>query len=164
MKYLLFVIVLMLSLHNTAAQELPKKSEIFVRVYNNVGEKIAKGKILSITENSLILKKGSSSVTIPSNEISYLKTKRSNGHNVLLGASGGSILGLAIVASESGNSNAGFGGTAKGLAYAGAIVVVFIGSGVGYLTTLFKNSNQYIINGDTAKWQGFKEEMYAPKY
>jgi hypothetical protein len=162
MKYLLFAIALFLCA-NITAQELPKKSKIFVRVYNNQGEKIAKGKILDITDDSLILKKGSSSITIPLNKIETLKTKRSNGHNVLFGAAGGSLLGLAIVASESGNSNAGFGGTAKGLAYAGAIVVVFIGSGVGYLTTLFKNSQEYTIGSDVVKWKGFMEDMYQPQ-
>lgn len=162
MKYLLITIALFLCV-NITAQELPKKSKIFVQVYNNEGEKIAKGKILNITDDALILKKGSSTITVPSSEISYLKTKRSNGHNVLLGATGGSLLGLAIVSSESGKSNSGFGGVAKGLAYAGAIVVVLVGTGVGYLTTLFKNSKQYIIDGDAQKWKGFMEDMYQPE-
>lgn len=162
MKYLLFTLALFLCA-NITAQELPKNSKIFVRVYNNQGEKIAKGKILNITDDSLILKKGSSSITIPLNEIETLKTKRSNGNNVLFGAAGGSLLGLAIVASESGKSNAGFRGTAKGLAYAGAILVVFIGSGVGYLTTLFKYSQEYTIGSDVVKWKGFMENMYQPQ-
>lgn len=162
MKYLLFTLALFLCA-NITAQELPKKSKIFVRVYNNEGEKIAKGKIIDITDDSLILKKGSSSITIPLNEIETIKTKRSNGNNVLFGAAGGSLLGLAIVASESGNSNAGFSGTAKGLAYEGAILVVFIGSGVGYLTTLFKNSQEYTIGSDVVKWKGFMEDMYQPQ-
>lgn len=162
MKYLLFTMALFLCA-NITAQELPKKSKIFVRVYNNEGQKIAKGKILNITDDALILKKGSSSVTIPLSEIGTLKTQRSNGHNTLLGATGGSLIGLSIVSSESGKSNSGFGGTAKGLAYAGAIVVVLVGTGVGYLTTLFKNSKQYIIGGDAQKWKGFMEDMYQPE-
>jgi RNase P/RNase MRP subunit p29 len=101
MKYLLFTIALFLCA-NITAQELPKKSKTFVRVYNNQGEKIAKGKILDITDNSLTLKKGSNSITIPLSEIATLKTKRSNGNNVLFGAVGGSLLGLGIVASNSG--------------------------------------------------------------
>ena len=166
MKYLLFTIALFLCV-NITAQELPKKSKIFVRVYNNVGKKIAKGKILSITENSLILKKGSSSITIPSNEISYLKTKRSNGNNALLGASGGFILGLSIVAANQDtptNSASGFTRRTKPMPFSASFFTAAIGYGVGYITTVFKNSKQYIIGGDAQKWQGFKEEIYAPKY
>tara|TARA_R110001592_G_scaffold283472_1_gene551405 strand:+ start:141 stop:659 length:519 start_codon:yes stop_codon:yes gene_type:complete len=162
MKYLLFAIALFLCA-NITAQELPKKSKIFVRVYNSEGQKIAKGKILNITDDALVLKKGSSSITVPVSDISYLKTKRSNGHNVLLGAAGGSLVGLSIASSQSGKSSGGFGGTAKGIAYAGAIVVVLVGAGVGYLTTLFKGSKQYSIDGNTVKWKGFMEEMYQPE-
>lgn len=161
MKYLLFTIALFLCA-NITAQELPKKSKIFVRVYNNQGEKIAKGKILDITDNSLTLKKGSSSVTVPLSEIETLKTKKSNGNNVLFGAVGGSLLGFGIVASNSGPCD-GFDCTGKGLSYVAAIILPMIGSGIGYLTTLFKNSKEYIISSDVVKWKGFMEDMYSPQ-
>ena len=91
MKYLLFTIALFLCV-NITAQELPKKSKIFVRVYNNEGQKIAKGKILKITDSTLVLKKGSRSITVPSSEISNIKTKRTKGHSVLMGALPGAAL------------------------------------------------------------------------
>ena len=161
MKYLLFTIALFICT-NITAQELPKKSKIFVRVYNNQGKKIAKGKILDITDNSLTLKKGSGSITIPLSEIETLKTKRSNGNNVLFGAAGGFLLGLGIVASNSGPCD-GLGCTGKGIAYVGAIILPMIGSGIGYLTTLFKNSKEYLIVSDVARWKGFMEDMYQPQ-
>jgi hypothetical protein len=131
-----------------------KKSKVFVRVYNNEGQKIAKGKILNITDDALILKKGSSSITIPTADIMYIKTKKTNGHNVLIGgvAGAGFVLGLGLAG--------------DGLdAFAAVIIIpVFavIGSGIGYITSLFKNSQHYSIQGDPTKWQGFKEVMYAP--
>ena len=157
MKYLLFTIALFLCV-NITAQELPKKSKIFVRVYNNEGQKIAKGKILSITDDNLILKKGNSSITVPSNEISYLKTKRTNGHNILIGGLVGAgipVFGFALS------------GDGDGWGTVGAIILApivgAIGSGIGYITTLFKNSQHYSIQGDPIKWQGFKEDMYNPQ-
>ncbi|MGK0413018.1 MAG: hypothetical protein ACJA1B_001220 [Polaribacter sp.] len=157
MKYLLFAIVLVLSLNNTAAQELPKKSKIFVRVYNEFGKKIAKGKIMQITDSTLVLMKGSSSITIPSADITYLNTKRTRSHNTLIGASAG--LGLGIIGMTA--SNDGWASVAHFLL---TPIYMGLGSGIGYLTSLFKESTQYTLAGDPLKWQGFKEEMYAPKY
>jgi len=154
MKYLLFTIALFLCV-NITAQELPKKSKIFVRVYNNEGQKIAKGKILNITDDTLILKKGSGSITVSSNEIMYIKTKRTNGHNMLIGGIAGG--GYALYgASKSGD---------WGVVAAVILTPIFatIGSGIGYITTLFKNSQHYSIQGDPIKWQGFKETMFSPQ-
>ena len=86
-----------LCLHG-AAQELLKNSKIFVSVYKNEGQKIAKEKILNTTDDALILKKGSSSITIPTTDIMYIKTKKTNGHNVLIGGVAGArfVLGLGF--------------------------------------------------------------------
>jgi hypothetical protein len=154
MKYLLFTIALFLCA-NITAQELPKKSKIFVRVYNNEGQKIAKGKILNITDDALILKKGSSSITVTPAEIMYIKSKRTNGHNMLIGGLIGG--GYALYgASQSGN---------WGVVAAIILTPVFgaIGTGIGYLTTIFKNSQHYSIQGDPIKWKAFKEAMFVPE-
>lgn len=155
MKYLLFAIALFLSL-NITAQELPKKSKTFVRVYNNEGQKIAKGKILNITDDALILKKGSKTITVPSSEIMYLKTKRTNNHNVLIGGLAGVGYGFYGLAQSSGDGYSTIGFVLLTPIFAA------IGSGIGYITTLFKNSQHYSIQGDPIKWQGFKETMFAP--
>lgn len=154
MKYLLITIALFLSVHITA-QELPRKSKIFVRIYNNEGQKIAKGKIINITDEALILKKGSSSISVACSEIMYIKTKRANGHNMLIGGLAGG--GFALYgASQSGD---------WGAVAAIILTPVFaaIGSGIGYLTTIFKNSTHYSIQGDPVKWQGFKDAIFAPE-
>lgn len=157
MKHLLFAIALLLCT-NLFTQEVPKESKIFVRVYNQYGKKIAKGKILKITDSTLVLKKGNTSIVVPSSEINYIKTKRANSHNVLIGASGGFAFSLFGLSQSNGSS----------LDTAGFIILtpIFatIGAGIGYLTTLFKKSEQYNFAGDLAKWKGFKEDMYAPQY
>ena len=155
MKYLLFAIALFLSL-NIKAQELPKKSKVFVRVYNIEGQKIAKGKIFNITDDALILKKGSKTITVSSSEIMYLKTKRTNNHNVLIGGLAGVGYGLFGLAQSSGDGYSTIGFVLLTPIFAA------IGSGIGYITTLFKNSKHYSIQGDPIKWQGFKETMFAP--
>ena len=156
MKYFFLAFGLILCL-NITAQELPKKSKIFVRVYNVEGQKIAKGKMLKITDNSLVLKKGNRSVAVPLSDIMYIKTKRTNNHNVLIGGSGGlafSLFGLSQSNSD-GWSTLGF--------VVLTPVFVAIGSGIGYITSLFKKSIHYSIQGDPIKWQGFKEVMFAPQ-
>ena len=156
MKYLFFSIALLLCL-NVTAQELPKKSKIFVRVYNNEGQKIAKGKMLKITDDSLILKKGGRSVAVPLSKIMYIKTKRTNNHNVLLGGVSGVGFSLFGLSQSKGSSwdTVGF--------IILTPVFVAIGGGIGYLTSLFKKPVHYSIQMDSIKWQAFKEAMYAPQ-
>jgi hypothetical protein len=156
MKYLLFTIALFLCT-NITAQELPKKSKIFVRVYNNEGQKIAKGKIMNITDDALILKKGSKLQTVPLTEIMYIKTKRTNNHNVLIGGLAGVGYGLFGLAQSSGD-----GYSTVGFVLLTPIFAA-IGSGIGYLTTLFKNTEHYSIKQDPIKWEGFKETMFSPQ-
>lgn len=141
----------------TKAQELPKNSQTFVRVYDFNGNKIDSGKMLEITETDLILKKGNNTSLIPASRISYIKTKRTISHNVLIGASGGLLFGLFGLTQSNGSSidRAGFAILTP--------IFIAVGSGVGYLTTLFKKSKQYTFTGDLVKWKAFKEEMYAPK-
>jgi len=156
MKTILCFLTLLLCF-NASAQELPKKSQTFVRVYDLDGNKIEKGTIFKITDSEIILKKGKKTHAIQANKISYLKTKRSTAHNVLIGASGGLLFGLFGLTQSNGSSldKAGFAILTP--------VFIAVGSGVGYLTTLFKKSKQYTFGGDLIKWKAFKEEMYAPK-
>jgi hypothetical protein len=156
MKYLLFSIALFLCV-NITAQELAKKSKIFVRVYNSEGQKIAKGKILDITDDALTLKKWSKSITIPLKEISYIRTKRTKGHNLLIGGVTGALI-PAIA--YSGNDSGGWGTVAIVLL---TPITGIIGTGIGYLTTVFKKSIYYSIQGDPLKWEGFMEDMYQPR-
>ena len=157
MKYLLLAFALLLCL-NVTAQELPKKSKIFVRVYNNEAQKIAKGKILNITDDALILKKGSNSVTVPLSNIMYIKTKRTNNHNVLIGGLAG--VGVTLYGLAQPGATGGWGTVAFVVV---TPIIVGVGAGIGYLTTLFKKSTHYSIQSDAIKWQAFKDAMYAPQ-
>ena len=60
---------------------------IFVRVFNLNGKKINTGRVLATTDTSLQLKTESrDTVNLSINSIGTIKTKRSAGHNVLMGS------------------------------------------------------------------------------
>ncbi len=153
MKYLLFSFSLLLCL-NISAKELPKKSQIFVQVYNQQNIKIAKGKILKITDSTLVLKKGSNAITIKAREIDYIKTKRTKGHSVLVGAGPGTVILVGSIA---------FGepGWGQVIGAAGGMALAVVGGTAGFVASLFKKSTKYSFTGDSVKWKVFKEDFYG---
>jgi len=153
MKNLIFTITLILSINLCAQNEFKKNTNIFVRVYDLEGRKIAKGKILSISETSLHLYRKGESVKVMVNGIGSIKTKHSAGNNVLVGAVTGATI-MAILGAAVGPF---FLLTKLDLAVIGALVGGTEGAVIGGITNLFKNSKSYEINGDIEKWKAFKE-------
>lgn len=129
--------------------------EMFVRVYNLEGEKIGKGKIFTVKDTMLILKKNNKYINFKPTNIGFIKSKHSTGHNVLMG----SIVGggtMAILGAASADPDAWiFGYTAAEGAAAGALFGGVAGGAIGGLTILFKNSESFIINGDASNWKSF---------
>ncbi|SHG22659.1 hypothetical protein [Flagellimonas flava] len=149
------VIVFMLVLWNvTFGQEEPKADNLFVRVYDMNGTKIAKGTVVSWSKENLVLQGRKTMKSIPFERIQQVKTKRSAGHNVgvgaIAGASVGGIFGL-IIADDDGFFVTTPAENAVGFALVGAV----LGSAVGGLTNLGKKSITMPIDGDRAKWESF---------
>lgn len=150
------VFILALSLNSYAQNEDIYSSE-FVRVYNLQGKKINKGHLMFINDSLLTIKRNDKLIPLEIANIGFIKTKHSTGHNVLIGAAvGGGTLGVlgAATADPDGwvlgySAPEGFAG---GLVIGGAA-----GAVVGGITTLFKNSNTYLINGDLDKLKIFVE-------
>jgi hypothetical protein len=157
MKNLFLLIVLLLSIA-ISAQEMSKKKNVFVRVYDLHGNKISKGIILSISDSTLVLNGKKESIKIPANTIGLIKTKHSGGNNVLVGAASGATI-LGIVGIATADPNAWFGYTAGEGAAAGVILGVIPGAVIGGITTVFKNAKSYKIGGDELKWAAFKKEI-----
>ena len=156
MKNLIFAITLILGI-NVCAQNAYENTNVFVRVYDLQGNKIGKGKILSISESSLQLNRKRESVEIPVSSIGSIKTKRSAGNNVLIGAVTGATT-MAILGAATADPDAWICcNTAAEGATAGALVGGTVGAAIGGITILFKNSKSYEINGDKAKLKAFKE-------
>jgi hypothetical protein len=138
------------------AQKENNKAAPFVRVYDLNGEKTSKGRIIEITDSSLVVSRGENPVNIELSKIGFIKTKRSVGNNILygaaIGAGTGAILGLA-----SGGENEWWG---KGEGAGGfGLILGAMGAGIGAITAIFKKPKTYPINGDLSKWEEFKEAM-----
>ncbi len=163
MKTLIFAIVLIFSI-NIYAQGETDMGNIFVRVYNLQGQKISKGKVLSVTDNSLQIKGKRGPMNIDVGSIGLIKTKRSAGNNVLIGSVIGASA-IAIYGASTAEPDAWIlPYTAAEGAAMGAIVGLPLGAAVGGFTALFKNSKSYSIDGDLLKWKVFQEMITEKKY
>lgn len=138
-----------------------EKGKVFVRVFDLDGKKISKGKIVAISETSLQLIRDERSDVIPVSNIGSIKTKHSGGNNVLIGATIGAIP-MAVFGYASADPDAEIlatNYTAGEGALQGVLLGGTLGAGIGGITTLFKNSKSYTINGDAEKWKIFKESI-----
>jgi hypothetical protein len=158
MKKILISIVVLVSM-TIGAQEKTSNDRVFIRVFNLEGNKIGAGFIITMSDNELQIKKGKTLKTIPVNSIGSIKTKRSAGNNVLIGAGFGLVIGASagIASAEPDafilNYTQGEGALIFGT-MGGAI-----GAALGGLSSLFKKSTHFPINGSIEKWQEFKSKF-----
>ena len=154
MKTLLFSLTLVLSI-NSFAQKKTKTP--FLRVFNLEGKKIAKGKLLRITDSTLHLKAKYKNEDIYFSDIGIIKTKRSVGNNIITGASigGGTLFIIGAAAKTRSNSNSLTLSRGEG-SIAGPIIGIPAGSLLGGVTSLFKKSKTFEINGNQEQWISFK--------
>lgn len=162
MKKLFFAMALILSI-NISAQKGTEKANVFVRVYDLQGKKISKGNILTITDSMLQLNAGTGPKEIEVSNIGLIKTKRSAGNNILIGSVIGAVP-LIILAAVSTEGNSYLVGHSVWVGAArGSAIGVPVGALIGGITSLFKNSKSYIIDGDDLKWKEFKETITGLK-
>ncbi|MEX0315010.1 MAG: hypothetical protein AB3N18_12610 [Allomuricauda sp.] len=158
MRLSLFTVALFLSL-NSFSQENSESIGMFVRVFDLQGNKIAKGKIQSLSDTALQLKTRKLSVKLPVNNIGRIKTGRAGGTNVGVGALTGASVGvvLGIAAGEDGGL---YGATSTG-DNVGAMSVIgaMLGSAAGGLSTIFKKNKTFQINGNSENWNAFIQSM-----
>ena len=149
--------LLLLGSLSAMAQKETKSKNTFVRVYNLEGKKMNKGHIVFVNDSILSLKDGYNNAEIRIETIGKIKTKRSAGHNVLVGTTAGAGIGAILGVSTADpdawimSYTAGEGATAMGSL--GAIG----GAALGGIVSAFKNSETYIIDGELKKWIIFKE-------
>ncbi|WAC03504.1 hypothetical protein N7U66_08485 [Lacinutrix neustonica] len=158
MKYLIFTIFLVLSI-NVSAQNKIVDTNIFIRIYNLDGKKINKGTIKSISETSIELYLKGKTISVPLSKIGKIKTKRSGGNNVAKGAliGGGSLALLGLISGDDDPGIISFSATDK--AAVGLIGGGLVGAGIGGITTIFKKSKFYIIDGNEMKLKDFKVKI-----
>ena len=141
------------------SQEITGTKKLFVRVYNLEGKKIGKGHIVSLTDSLIQLKRGVKSVQFNFKDIGIIKTKRSAGHNILIGAAIGATT-FAVLGAASADPDAWiFGYTAAEGAAAGALGGALGGAALGGASVALKKSLTYPIDGNIDKWKIFKEDF-----
>ena len=153
MKNLIFTFSIFLSIF-VQAQEKYNEADIFIRVYNLQGQKIAKGKIMNASDSILQLTSKGKIVNVSFDKIGVIKTKRSIGNNILIGASIGASS-LAILGASVGETGSYISGGAGSNAAIGLIGGGFFGSIIGGTTAVFKKSDTFIINGNKLKFKEF---------
>ncbi len=120
-----------------------------MRIYNLNGKKIAKGKLLSTTKATLTLRRNKKTINISIDSIGSIKTKRSVGNNILIGSSigAGTVILLSTRTDES---------FYEGYTGIGTLLFSGFGAGIGAITSIFKNSMTFQINGDEVLWENFR--------
>jgi len=157
MRNFIVIIILILGI-NGYAQEGLKEATVFIRVYNLDGIKIGKGKIETVTDTTLHLIRRKKSYVIPANTIGSIKTKHSAGNNVLIGSAIGATAFGILLGSYDDLLNLSNSSSGEGV-LAGIIVGAPVGAATGGITSLFKKSVEYKINGDLDKWKLFIEPI-----
>lgn len=148
MKRVILICVL-ISSFTIHGQETIDTKNLFVRVFDMQGNKIAKGVIVSWSENGLVLQQNKKSTEVPFNNISKIKLKRSGGHHIgigaLFGATVGGVFGLTtddgLWLSQGENSAA------------MAIVGAMLGSALGGVSAALKENKTLLIEGDISNWE-----------
>ena len=155
MRHFIFTIALLLSICINAQVE-PQYKDVFLRVYNLEGKKIAKGRLLIITDQSMTLYRRKQRIEISIQDIGKIRTKRSFGNNVVKGAAIGGGIVAVIGAASAPNDDSLLSYTPAEGAILGTVIGGFYGGGIGAITGIFKNSKAYIIDGESARLEVFK--------
>ncbi|GGZ77544.1 hypothetical protein GCM10007028_13520 [Algibacter mikhailovii] len=143
------------------AQKSETIKNMFVRVYDLEGNKIAKGRIAFINDSVIGLKRSSKVYqSFFMRNIGLIKTKKSGGHNVfkgaLIGAGLGLVHGLANRESDDEVGMLSFSFSKSDYVIMDVTAGASLGAVAGGISTIFKNSDIFIINGDLDQWQLFK--------
>ena len=152
-----YALTLFLCLNGYSQTERLQK-KIFVRVYNFEGKKFSKGKVLSVSDTLLTLKKMNKIENISYEDIGSVKTKRSGGHDILIGTSVG--VGISFVLAETDGGHDSF---VEGYNALGTIVLGVIGSTIGTISAISKNYETFNIDGNQEKFKLFKDALMSYK-
>ncbi|MCW5515856.1 hypothetical protein [Muriicola sp. Z0-33] len=152
--FLVFIFLISFSL---SAQDRNEEKHLFIRVYDPQGVKFNQGNLITIRENSILLKRQKKTFSIEVSEIGKIKTKRALGHNIGMGALGGASIGI-IYGFAQGAEGGAFGTNSGGdNAVIFGTLGLMVGPIVGGLTGIGKKSRSFEINKDPNQLRKFKE-------
>lgn len=132
------------------------QKKIFLRFYNSSGKKVNKGYLIEVSGNTLSLQRRHDTASIPMRKIYQIKTRRSAGHSMLIGAavvgSVGALVGGGIGANFGNRENR---GNAITGVLSGIVVGGYAGAAFGGVNALLTQRQNFIINGDLQQWESF---------
>ena len=151
-NYCLLMLMLVCYISPLAAKDL------FIRIFDQQGRKIAKGVLTATTDSSIILLNSKKTHEIPLKDIGVIKTKRSFGHPIVMGAITGSLAGglLGLIASgtdDSSDDSILFEPSDEEYALGGVFAGAVIGGGIGTIIAAIRKRKSIVINGDAKEWQ-----------
>ncbi|WMI65999.1 hypothetical protein RBH94_02300 [Aestuariibaculum sp. YM273] len=163
MKKVILLLVLLISINLSAQQDNVTK-KLFVRVFNIDGKKIGKGHIYLINDSLLVLSKSKKLNELYLKDIHKIKTKRSGGHNILIGATSGVIAGVILGSvnpptDSSGGTFTWAGGSSGDELASGVTIGAISGTIIGAISGLFKNQKTFTIQSNPEKWNGFVKSV-----
>lgn len=154
MRLWILAIFLMLGM-SISAQKQINLDDTFLRVYNHGGKKIAKGSLVNITYENLLLKKGARNVEVNAKDVGFIRTKKTKGNTILMGTLIGTGAGAAVGATQGDPDNFIFPTSSGEAAVLGGLAGALIGAPIGALVSLTKSSETITINGDPEAWKDF---------
>ncbi|SHO62570.1 hypothetical protein A8938_2168 [Algoriphagus zhangzhouensis] len=148
------------------SQESTNVKGPFLRIYDSQENKIQKGRIISVSEDFEELKilHGSDTVILQTQDISFIRTKRSSGHLILIGGVTGFAAGYtigAITYDPSPDAWLDF-----GYGFNTMVPALFFGLGgaaAGSIATGFKKPRMYVIDGRSERLKDFLFELSLVK-
>lgn len=163
MKWILFLLLFSICFTGVS-QQTGVDTGPFIRIYNADGKKIAKGKFLQISDGfeELKLLLGVDTIRIPASDISYILTKRSSGHSVLVGGATGFASGftLGLIAYDQ-DVWLSFGQLGEPLIFGTLFGVV--GGALGSIAAGLKKSDLYMIEEDPENLNKLRLKLFGAK-
>lgn len=150
MKFIavLFALALMLPLGSSAQRSK------FVRVYGENGHLLYRGTLIKADDSGIVIKTSKGSDTVSVNQIYTLKTAKTRLHNVAIGAGAGFIIGLINYGSENKGSFDVISGNPVAMPLS-----ALGGSLYGLLSTVFKKSQTFYVQGKQDFWPPCREYL-----
>jgi hypothetical protein len=150
MRKVLYLLLLIIIFNST----LEAQKKTYMRFYTVAGKKFESGFYGGSTDSSIAVYKNKEKIEIAVSKIGVIRTRRSLGHSMLVGAAiGGVPLGLIGVASgEEPQPGSYYTFTSGQQLKLGLFLGGIFGAAIGSLIHGFQKRTAFIINGSSVRW------------